>query len=67
MFEMSASRGGLQSRSAFEDIASLSQKANEIAVLMWKWRKCECGIISCQIQFDTDMLLQLSSMLCRRI
>jgi hypothetical protein len=40
MFTASPSRGGLESRSTFEDIDLLSQKANQIAGLMFKWRKC---------------------------
>lgn len=40
VFEMAESKGGLQSRSVFEDIDVLSEAANNIAALMLNWRQC---------------------------
>ena len=45
LFEESDSDGGLQSRRVFELIALLSDKANEIAALMLKWRKGESDVL----------------------
>lgn len=47
MLATSTIKGGLQSRGAFEDIDLLSQKANQIAELMLKWRKCMFRVSSC--------------------
>jgi hypothetical protein len=49
-FGLTDSKGGLQSRGVFETIGLLSDRANGIAVLMFRWRQCEHPYSPCWVR-----------------